>query len=296
MTAAGLRAGPAGPWCARPRAPGRLSPGPRPGSRSFNRTQRTSGVSTADCADTTSSITSSTTTTTTADHTYDSADRITDSGYTYDAFGRTTALPDGSALAYCTDDLVRQETTVTQRQSWSLDADHRLAAVTTATSSDNGGTWDFDGVEGPSTRAERDWCCWPSRWRVCTITASDAQAAKSEAIKIFGSIADRSFGDAFQHILWMALMAWDVGASMARGEGKRHEDFSQNTKCARHMALTNNDIGINIGLRMTNCHYSRRGGKFATKIIQLSMEAACDDAVILKVDSKQAKAGYKYVR
>nr|WP_189264458.1 RHS repeat-associated core domain-containing protein [Streptomyces fuscichromogenes] len=29
--------------------------------------------------------------------------------------------------------------------------------------SDIGGTWDFDGVEGPSTKAERDWCYWPSR-------------------------------------------------------------------------------------------------------------------------------------
>ncbi|GGN15704.1 hypothetical protein GCM10011578_043830 [Streptomyces fuscichromogenes] len=90
-------------------------------------------------------------------------------------------------------------------------------------------------------------------------------------------------------------MAWDVGASMARGEGRRHEDFSQNTKSARHMALTSNDIGINIGLRMKNCHYSRHGGKFATKIVQLSMEAACDDAVILKVDSRQAKVCYRYV-
>ncbi|MFD4600680.1 hypothetical protein ACFWPQ_21940 [Streptomyces sp. NPDC058464] len=61
------------------------------------------------------------------------------------------------------------------------------------------------------------------------------------------------------------------------------------------MALTNDDIGINIGLRMKNYHYSWHGGKFATKTVQLPMEAACDDAVILKVDSKQAKACYKYV-
>jgi hypothetical protein len=36
---------------------------------------------------------STTTTATTVSHTYDAADRITESGYTYDAFGRTTAVP-----------------------------------------------------------------------------------------------------------------------------------------------------------------------------------------------------------
>ncbi|WP_405720827.1 DNRLRE domain-containing protein [Streptomyces sp. NBC_01537] len=105
------------------------------GNASFNRTGAATGVSTADCADTTSS----TTTTTSATHTYDSADRITDSGYGYDAFSRTTAAPDGSTLAYYTNDLVQQETTSTTKQTWTLDAVHRLAASATQTLS--GGTW-----------------------------------------------------------------------------------------------------------------------------------------------------------
>ncbi|MEU9451581.1 DNRLRE domain-containing protein [Streptomyces sp. NPDC048277] len=104
---------------------------------SYNRTGLTATSGTTDCADSTSD----TTTTTTTTHTYDSADRITDSGYTYDAFGRTTALPGSTSLAYYTNDLVRQETTSTTQQTWTLDSAHRLAAWTTKTSSDGGTTW-----------------------------------------------------------------------------------------------------------------------------------------------------------
>lgn len=56
---------------------------------------------------------------TTASHSYDSADRVVDSGYTYDAFGRTTALP-GSTLSYYANDLVQQQTAGTKRQTWQL--------------------------------------------------------------------------------------------------------------------------------------------------------------------------------
>ncbi|MDX3458585.1 DNRLRE domain-containing protein [Streptomyces sp. ME02-8801-2C] len=107
------------------------------GDTSYNRTSLTTAASITDCA----STTTATTTATTATHTYDSADRITDTGYTYDAFGRTTALPDGTTLAYYTGDLVRQETTSTTKQTWTLDATHRLAAWTTQTSTDGGTTW-----------------------------------------------------------------------------------------------------------------------------------------------------------
>ncbi|WP_416960786.1 DNRLRE domain-containing protein [Streptomyces sp. Agncl-13] len=105
-------------------------------SASYDRTSSSTAVSTTDCADTTAD----TTTTTTASHTYDTADRITDSGYTYDAFGRTTAMPDGTALAYYTNDLVQQETTSTTRQTWSLDAAERLAGWVTQTKGSDG-TW-----------------------------------------------------------------------------------------------------------------------------------------------------------
>ncbi|MHB9858368.1 DNRLRE domain-containing protein [Streptomyces sp. YIM S03343] len=75
----------------------------------------------------------------TTSYSHDSADRLVTSGTVYDAFGRTTATPDGSTIAYFTNDLVRQETTGTARQTWSLDGLQRLASWTTQTLSD--GAW-----------------------------------------------------------------------------------------------------------------------------------------------------------
>ncbi|WP_308406201.1 RHS repeat-associated core domain-containing protein [Streptomyces tricolor] len=70
--------------------------------------------------------------------TCDTADRIVDSGYTYDAFGRTTALP-GSTLSYYANDLVQRQTAGSQRQTWQLDAALRFRSWTVETN--NAGTW-----------------------------------------------------------------------------------------------------------------------------------------------------------
>ncbi|BAU83410.1 YD repeat-containing protein [Streptomyces laurentii] len=75
---------------------------------------------------------------TTTSHTYDSADRLVDTGYTYDAFGRTTALP-GSTLGYYANDLAYQQTAKGQRQTWQLDAALRFRSWKTETGS--GTTW-----------------------------------------------------------------------------------------------------------------------------------------------------------
>ncbi|WTZ46442.1 hypothetical protein OG241_09585 [Streptomyces sp. NBC_01390] len=101
---------------------------------SWDRTKLTTSTGITDCADTT------TTTTSTATHTYDSADRITDTGYTYDAYGRTLTTPDAT-LAYYTNDLARSEATSTTRQTWTLDAEQRQAVTANATSTDGGTTW-----------------------------------------------------------------------------------------------------------------------------------------------------------
>ncbi|MGW6636512.1 DNRLRE domain-containing protein [Streptomyces cyaneofuscatus] len=71
-------------------------------------------------------------------YTYDTGDRLIDAGYTYDAFGRTTALP-GSTLGYFANDLVQRQTTGANRQTWTLDATHRFRGWTTETQID--GAW-----------------------------------------------------------------------------------------------------------------------------------------------------------
>ncbi|MEO3975616.1 DNRLRE domain-containing protein [Streptomyces sp. CAU 1734] len=72
-------------------------------------------------------------------HTYDSGDRLVDAGYTYDAFGRTTALPGHGTIGYYANDLVHQQTANGQRQTWQLDANLRHRSWVKETGS--GSTW-----------------------------------------------------------------------------------------------------------------------------------------------------------
>ncbi|WP_051900875.1 DNRLRE domain-containing protein [Streptomyces aureus] len=81
---------------------------------------------------------------TTVNNSYDSADRLVNSGTAYDAFGRTAAQANGATLGYYANDLVRQETFGTSRQTWSMDAAGRLASWTTETN--NAGTWSQTGL------------------------------------------------------------------------------------------------------------------------------------------------------
>ncbi|WP_146605870.1 LamG-like jellyroll fold domain-containing protein [Micromonospora craterilacus] len=71
------------------------------------------------------------TATTTRTHGYDTADRLTDDGYVYDAFGRTTALPGGLVNSYFANDLVQRQQLDDARQTWTLDPAHRFRAFTT---------------------------------------------------------------------------------------------------------------------------------------------------------------------
>jgi len=63
-------------------------------------------------------------------HSYDSADRITDPGYTYDTFGRITATPAGLANSYFTNDMLAGQQLADQRMSWTLDPNQRFRQFT----------------------------------------------------------------------------------------------------------------------------------------------------------------------
>ncbi|MGW4434552.1 DNRLRE domain-containing protein [Streptomyces sp. NPDC004596] len=76
---------------------------------------------------------------TTVSSTYDSADRIVDTGYAYDAFGRTTTVPGQGAIAYYANDLAYRQTAGGKRQTWQLDAALRFRSWTVETGS--GSTW-----------------------------------------------------------------------------------------------------------------------------------------------------------
>ncbi|WP_282695749.1 DNRLRE domain-containing protein [Streptomyces sp. CC208A] len=104
-------------------------------SYAFDKRTNRTGLTTAEGAAGAACPTTGGTTTT---HTYDSADRLTDTGYVYDAFGRTTALP-GSQIGYYANDLAHQQTANGQRQTWQLDAAHRFRSWTVEENTD--GTW-----------------------------------------------------------------------------------------------------------------------------------------------------------
>ncbi|MEV6500794.1 DNRLRE domain-containing protein [Streptomyces prunicolor] len=70
---------------------------------------------------------------TTTSSTYDSADRLSATGVSYDAFGRTSTEANGTVIGYYVNDLVHQQTLGTNRQTWDLDAAGRLASWTTET-------------------------------------------------------------------------------------------------------------------------------------------------------------------
>ncbi|GAA0432236.1 DNRLRE domain-containing protein [Streptomyces luteireticuli] len=77
---------------------------------------------------------------TTTTRSYDSADRLVDSGYAYDAFGRTTAVPGNGSLAYYANDLAYQQAADGKRQAWQLDASHRFRSWTVEAVSDSSWT------------------------------------------------------------------------------------------------------------------------------------------------------------
>ncbi|MFD7985211.1 DNRLRE domain-containing protein [Kitasatospora indigofera] len=120
--------------------------------RSSNRTNRTTVTDDCDPA-TADAVTKS------ENHGYDTADRLTDAGYAYDAYGRTTALPKGTQLSYYANDLVRGESLGDTRKTWDLDASGRLAVTTTETRGTDG-TWAVTGLSTNHFDAGEDTPAW----------------------------------------------------------------------------------------------------------------------------------------
>lgn len=73
------------------------------------------------------------------EHTYDSADRITDAGYRFDAFGRAVTDPSGMIMTYAAGDAVIGQQQGDNRQTWTLDPGNRHRTSTAETRT--GGVW-----------------------------------------------------------------------------------------------------------------------------------------------------------
>ncbi|MFJ8493707.1 DNRLRE domain-containing protein [Streptomyces sp. NPDC094038] len=193
-------------------------------SASYDRTSSSTAVSTTDCADTTTD----TTTTTTATHTYDTADRIEDTGYTYDAFGRTTATPDGTTLSYYTNDLVQQETTSTTRQTWTLDAAGRLATWTTQAKGSDG-SWSTGATRTNHYADTGDSPTWTAEDTSGTITRNIGDLTHGLA-----ATSTATGGT----VLQMANLHGDIAVQLAVGTttatAYTYDEFGNTTSTARY--------------------------------------------------------------
>ncbi|WUH93137.1 hypothetical protein OG900_25490 [Streptomyces sp. NBC_00433] len=127
-----------------------------------NNTNRTGLTTTVDNPDGTAG------TPATVNYTYDSADRLTTTGTVYDAFGRTTTQASGATIGYYANDLVRQQTAGTNRQTWTLDPAQRLASWTTESNST--GTWTQTAAKTNHYGSETDSPDWVAEDTNGTIT------------------------------------------------------------------------------------------------------------------------------
>jgi RHS repeat-associated protein len=99
---------------------------------------------------------------TTTSHTYDAADRITDTGFAYDTFGRITTVPAAAAgtpgditAAYYTSDMVRGLTQAGTTHTWTLDPNRRLRGRTDSGGSTGSRTNHYsDDTDSPAWIAE----------------------------------------------------------------------------------------------------------------------------------------------
>ncbi|MFD3622288.1 RHS repeat-associated core domain-containing protein [Streptomyces sp. NPDC058676] len=123
---------------------------------------------------------------------YDSADRAVDTGYTYDAFGRTTAAPGHGTLGYYTNDLVRQQTVGTQRQTWQLDSSMRFRSWTTE--SNSGGTWTQTSSKVNHYDSDTD----SPRWVVENTSTGELTRNVETAVGGLGAITGKTGGTVLQ--------------------------------------------------------------------------------------------------
>ncbi|MER5354166.1 ricin-type beta-trefoil lectin domain protein [Kitasatospora sp. NPDC002551] len=136
---------------------------------------------------------------TTVNSAYDSADRVTDAGYTYDAFGRTLTTPT-AAVGYRVNDLVASQETATTKQTWSLDPVGRLNGSTTAAKQADG-SWSTTatrvhhfgtGGDIPRWTVENAAGAWtrnvPGTDGDLSATVTDQGTVKLQLTNLFGSV------------------------------------------------------------------------------------------------------------
>lgn len=208
----------------------------------------------------------------TVNPTYDTADRITSAGYTYDNHGRTSAAPlsaGTAALTYFTTDMVYRQTIGTKRQTWDLDPALRLRGWTTET---NTGGWVNTGTKINHYAGDADSPTWISEGggaitrNVAGITgALAATTSASGSIKL---LLTTLHGDAGQTISLTNPTTIDTTTAVGISETDEFGNPKPSTSTGRYNWLgaqqrSTETVGnslVLMGVRL----YSAASGRFLT--------------------------------
>ncbi|HET7640786.1 MAG TPA: hypothetical protein VFK47_18905 [Ktedonobacteraceae bacterium] len=102
--------------------------------------------------------------------------------------------------------------------------------------------YDPTGMNG----AEKSWCKWPSRFRLCAMTKSFADQALTKAQEVAlktGTDTHNGGADAFRHCYWNGLMTQSFGIETAKGFADRHENKDTEPQAEAEMDNFNNAKG-----------------------------------------------------
>ena len=111
---------------------------------------------------------------------------------------------------------------------------------------------DLDGtISLPGNKMEQSWCRVPSRLRLCARARNYARGSLRSTYLRYGGVGGDGYADAYQRILWAAMMTIDFGPGTAGGFLGRHERGASGQLAAqRGMDEHNNQLGIELGQRL----------------------------------------------
>lgn len=115
-------------------------------------------------------------------------------------------------------------------------------------------------VSYDATGAEKSWCKWPSRWKLCVRVMDELAPEALQAAAQIGADTGRSLhngsADAFRHCYWSARMTEEFGYDTSKGFGDRHENSDAQPNDEKEMDLYNNEIGRQIGVNESDVYGS----------------------------------------
>ncbi|MFN2569684.1 MAG: hypothetical protein ABR564_08820 [Candidatus Dormibacteria bacterium] len=111
---------------------------------------------------------------------------------------------------------------------------------------------DLDGtISLPGNKLEQKWCRVPSRLALCGRAYNYSRGSLRSTNRRYGGVGGDGYADAYQHILWAAMMTIDFGPATAGGFLDRHERGASGQRAdQRGMDEYYNQVGVELGQRL----------------------------------------------